>query len=62
MSIVAQRYTKAIFELARDEGELESVDTQLASLAELWRKSTSLRDVFIIQALMLSNDATSSKS
>lgn len=46
MSIVASRYAKAVFELAQDQNQLEVVDSQLASLAELWLKSASLRDVF----------------
>ena len=46
MSIVARRYAKAMFEIARDQNQLEAVDTQLTSLTELWLKSTSLRDVF----------------
>ncbi|MCB9708907.1 MAG: ATP synthase F1 subunit delta [Myxococcales bacterium] len=46
MSIVAQRYANALFELAKEQDRLEDVDMQLKGLSELWRKSSSLRDVF----------------
>lgn len=43
---LARRYAKALLELAEDQGKVEPIGKELASLREAWDASEDLRDVF----------------
>lgn len=46
-SAAAERYARALFSLARDEGRVEPVGEELATLVEAMRQVPALRDVLV---------------
>jgi F-type H+-transporting ATPase subunit delta len=45
MSAVGRRYAKALLELARDQGQLDSVLKDVGALSDAWKASADLRDI-----------------
>ena len=45
MSALGRRYAKALLELAREQGELDSVLRDVGSLSNAWKVSAELREV-----------------
>ena len=45
MSAVGRRYAKALLELARDQGELDSVLRDVGALSDAWKESADLREI-----------------
>lgn len=45
MSALGRRYAKALLDLARDQGELDSVLRDVGSLSDAWKASAELREI-----------------
>jgi len=45
MSALGRRYAKALLDLAREQGEMETVLRDVGSLSDAWKASAELRDI-----------------